>query len=59
MRSHPKKSKSTHSTQTEKRQPYEKPAIVFEGTVTTRAGSPLEPAEEEFDLIKFLSGNVR
>lgn len=40
----------------EQRLPYEKPAIIYKGKVTTRAGSPLEEGDEEFDLIKFLTG---
>lgn len=56
MCSHTQKSEKKSSPQKEKRQPYVKPEIVFEGKITTRAGSPLEPIKEEFDLIKFLSG---
>ena len=42
------------------RLPYEKPAIIYRGKVTTRAGSPLGPAEEEgFDLLKFLTGRQK
>ncbi len=42
------------------RLPYEKPAIIFKGKVTTRAGSPLGPVEEEeFDLLNFLTGRQK
>jgi len=43
------------------RLPYEKPAIIFKGKVTTRAGSPLNTPEEEkeFDLVDFLTGRQK
>lgn len=39
------------------RKPYQKPIILYEGFVSTRAGSPIEhPNEGEFDIINFLLG---
>ena len=41
----------------EKRLPYEKPAIIYKGKITTRAGSPFHQNEEEtFDLVDYLTG---
>ena len=39
---------------TDKRQPYEKPAILFTCVVTTRAGSPLHTPHEQFDTLDLL-----
>ncbi|KAA3661418.1 MAG: hypothetical protein DWQ04_16540 [Chloroflexi bacterium] len=41
------------------RLPYEKPAIIFKGKVTTRAGSSLGTGEEEFDLVNILTGRQK
>lgn len=39
------------STPTKK--PYQKPEIIYEGHVTTRAGSPLGNEEEPFDMLDY------
>lgn len=36
---------------------YEKPAVVYEGYVTTRAGSPLRESEKPFDMLDYFLGN--
>jgi hypothetical protein len=42
----------------DKRLPYVKPAIIFEGHISTRAGSPLNPNDgiDQIDLIDLLTG---
>lgn len=43
------------SREKDERLPYEKPAIIFETTITTRAGSPLQtPHNPTFDVDEFL-----
>ena len=55
----PEKKQIESQTVVDQRLPYERPHIIFEGLVTTRAGSPLyEPDDsfEQFDLIDLLTG---
>lgn len=39
-----------------KKRPYSPPAILYQGFITTRAGSPIGPQPETFDLIEYLTG---
>lgn len=36
--------------------PYDPPAIIYEGKVTTRAGSPAQPPDNPLDLLLWLQG---
>ncbi|MEM7333380.1 MAG: hypothetical protein AAF490_14915 [Chloroflexota bacterium] len=38
------------------KKPYQKPIILYEGYVSTRAGSPLQQSDDEFDVIDYLLG---
>ncbi len=39
------------------KKPYQKPEIIYESLITTRAGSPLVQPEDEFDVVQYLLGN--
>ena len=38
------------------KKPYQKPAIIYEGYASTRAGSPIQQPNDEFDVVDYLLG---